>query len=128
MRTRINKRIYDTDTAEFICDTHSIRGKLFRKYRSNEYFLLSRNGLNIELIDWKTARTFARENAPRNMYLRLFTSQPQDDNRRTNVDLICRDYNKLKVIAGAKNQSIKETLSQIIGAEYRKVDRHFREP
>ena len=126
MRKKIDGHIYDTATAEFICDTHSYNGKLYRKYRSNQFFLLSRNGLIITPIPWKQAKELSRANAPQYLYLRNFTSRT-DQEGRANIDLSRSDYNKLKTIAGNRNKSNKETLHEIIGNVYRKLDRHLTE-
>lgn len=126
MRKKINNRIYDTDTAEFICDSNTWQGKLYRKYQSNQFFFLSRNGLNITPATWKEAKETAKRNAPSYLYFRHFTSRT-DQEGRTTIDISRSDYNKLKAIAGIREQTNKQTLHEIIGNVYRKLDRHMTE-
>jgi len=129
MKTKIKGHIYNTETADFICDTNSWQGKLYRKYHSNEYFLLSRNGLIITPITWKEARSIARNHAPRNMYLYLFTSQCNSNvgSQRTNIDLTRADMQKIKAVAGYNEKPVKVILSELINEAYRKIDRHALE-
>lgn len=124
MRKKINRKTYDTDTATFICDTNSIRGKLYRRYHSNDYFLLSRNGLVIEPVDWMTAKELAYRNAPRQLYLKHFTSEVNETGRAV-IDIDKSDLNKLRIIAGVKQRTNIGTLHDIINTEYRKLNRHI---
>ena len=126
MRKKIKGHIYDTRTAEFICKTCTWEGTLYRKYNSNQFFLLSNNGENITPIDWKQAKDIAHRYAPQYRYLDLFTSRCKEDGR-TNIDISKRDKRMLDAIAGNRNVSLKTLIHEIVYKEYRKLDRHFTE-
>lgn len=126
MKKKIDGHIYNTETAELICKAPRYYGSLYRKYRSNQYFILSGNGNTITPVDWKKAKEIAHENAPYTLYLNRFTSRTNEDGR-SNIDISKRDLNMLKAIAGNHNKSNREMLHIILNREYRKLDRHLTE-
>lgn len=126
MRKKIKGHVYNTATAELICKTCTWQGTLYRKYNSNQFFLLSNNGENITPIDWKQAKDIAHKYAPSYRYMELFTSRCNQDGR-TNIDISKRDKRMLDAIAGNRNVTVKALVHEMVYKEYRKLDRHLTE-
>ena len=123
MKAKIRGRLYDTQTGTYICQTN--RGKLYRKYRANEFFVQARD--KITPLKWNEARSLAYHFAPSNTYKDYFTTQILDQKNRTNIDLTRADMQKLKIISGYHDIPAKQMLHKIICEEYSKIDRHLSE-
>jgi hypothetical protein len=123
MKAKINGVLYNTETGVYICQTN--RGKLYRKHKSNSYFLLARD--KITPLSWREAKTLAYHFAPSNLYKDCFTTMIMNQKNRTSIDLTRLDWQKLKLIAGYHNEPITHMLHQLITEEYKKIDRHLIE-
>ena len=120
MRSKINGRIYDTETGTFICQCE--KGKLFRKYHSQQFFLCNSSG--IVPVLWNEAKEIIYRNGSKVCYEKLFSTE--DDSRRCNVDLPRSAYKKLQELAGTRCVSIQTALIQAIEKDFRNRDRHIR--
>ena len=117
----INRKRYDTNTATYICQC--AKGKLYRKYHSQEFFLCF-NNKTITPVSWNEAKEIIRANGTAVYYQRMF--DPVPDDRRTNVDIPQGSYNKLRELAGMSGISIKRVLIQMIEKEHRNRNRHIK--
>ena len=121
MRAKINGRYYDTNTGTYVCQCE--RGQVYKKYNANEFFLYDRRK-TITPISWNEAKEIIRVNGSRVFYENFF--DPQDDRKRTNIDIPIVAYNKLRELAGDKKTTMKRILVELIDTAHRNRDRHIR--
>lgn len=121
MRTKINGRYYDTNTGTLVCQCN--KGQLYKKYNANEFFLYDRRG-TITPITWSEAKEIVRVNGSRTYYLNFF--DPQDNPKRTNINIPIVQYNKLRELAGDKSTTMRSVIIDLIDTAHRNRDRHTR--
>ena len=121
MREKINGRYYDTQTGTKVCQCPD--GYIYRKYNANEFFLLNRSNKIIP-IEWNKAKELIYKHGTRIFYQSFF--EPENDSKRTNIDIPRGTYCKLRELAGEHNMTMKEYI--VYGTEilWRNRNRHKR--
>lgn len=126
MRKYYKRKVYDTETSEYICNTPD--GKLYRKNSTIKFFIWHLKGSQFEPIpiSWKQAEELIKQYGTRKQYDELFTPlscyDPRKAKKRTTVAISMDDYSKLRIASGRRNVSIGEYLHLFINERYRQSE------
>lgn len=105
MKKRIGTKLYDTDTAELVCDYDL--GKVYRKKTGNgEFFVHNEKTGIIIALEYDTAKEIIKANAPKDVFDNLFSLKGKDTTKKM-IPISMSDYDKLRL----KRASAKRKMS-----------------
>ena len=117
MRKIIKHKVFDTETAEFICRTP--QGALYKKPATISFFLCASVGADTTFtpLSWREAERLIHDYGTRDIYNRYFTVS--NGKRMVNQRLSESDYSKLRILAGRHGMSIGQYLHTFINQRYK---------
>ena len=120
MQAIINGKKYNTDTGQCICQT--VKGYLYRKYNSLEYFLCDRHHKTITPVSFREAKELCNKYGTKEQYDSMFVPSKADG--FTIMRIPKSDYTKLRDCAQHHGRTLKAEYSAIIDKAWRNLDRH----
>ena len=124
MRKVYKHKVYDTSTAEHLCNTP--HGNLYRKNSTLSFFLVSRNGIVITPVSWVQAEKLIMEYGTREQYNQLFRpeiySNRERAKERITVSMNRNDYSMLRILAGHRDMSIGQYIHATVDERYRALE------
>ena len=117
MRKIIKHKVFDTSTADFICNTP--QGILYKKRATISFFLCATVGADTTFtpITWREAERLVHDYGTQELYQRYFTVNT--GSRMVNQRLSESDYSKLRILAGRRGMSIGQYLHTFINQRYK---------